>query len=68
MIDKGTNILIKHNDKVYNISCKEIEDDDNFNIRSRTLSDIVHKKRGYGKHKTNVLQELRKQKQCDQKI
>ena len=67
MIEKGTKLLVMHNSKIYNLYCEEeeknVSDDERFDKRNETLTNIKCKKRGYGKHRDHAMSELRKFKE-----
>jgi hypothetical protein len=52
MIEKGSNILIKHNNQVFRIT----KDNDSFDMRTTNISNVRRKKKGvYGKIRNGVL-------------
>jgi hypothetical protein len=63
MIEKGTGILVCHNNKLYyNVSVdgqNDDSDDERYDRRNSHLSSIRNKKRGTGKYKDAVMNEIR---------
>jgi hypothetical protein len=67
MIEKGTNMLIMYNNKLYRLHCEDAceSDEELHDIRTRTLADIRTRKRGYGKFRDLAIGELRKMKKTN---